>query len=38
MRKATLLITLVLVIAAIAVLHSNAVAQDQSMHPQMHSA
>jgi hypothetical protein len=35
MRKATLLITLVLVIAAIAVLHSNAVAQDKSMHPQM---
>jgi hypothetical protein len=35
MRKGTLLITLVLVIAAIAVLHSNAVAQDKSMHPQM---
>ncbi len=35
MRKATLLITLVLVIAVIAVLHSNAVAQDKSMHPQM---
>ena len=35
MRKGTLLITLVLVIAVIAVLHSNAVAQDQSMHPQM---
>ena len=35
MRKATLLITLVLVIAVIAVLNSNAVAADQSMHPQM---
>ena len=35
MRKGTLLITLVLVIAVIAVLNSNAVAQDQSMHPQM---
>ena len=35
MRKGTLLITLVLVIAVVAVLHSNAVAQDQSMHPQM---
>ena len=35
MRKGTLLITLVLVIAVIAVLNNNAVAQDQSMHPQM---
>ena len=35
MRKGTLLITLVLVIAVIAVLNSSAVAQDQSMHPMM---
>ena len=35
MRKGTLLITLVLVIAVIPVLISSAVAQDQSMHPQM---
>ena len=35
MRKGALLITLVLVIAVIAVWNGNAVAQDQSMHPQM---
>ncbi len=35
MRKGTLLITLVLVIAVIAVLNSSAVAQDQSTHPMM---
>ena len=35
MRKGTLLITMVLVIAVIPVLISSAVAQDQSMHPMM---
>jgi septal ring factor EnvC (AmiA/AmiB activator) len=35
MRKGTSILTLVLVIAVIPVLNSNAVAQDQSMHPQM---
>ena len=36
MRKVTSLITLVLVISVIPGLNSNAVAQDQTMHPQMH--
>jgi hypothetical protein len=35
MRKWSLLIKMVVVIAVIPVLHSNAVAQDQSMHPEL---